>query len=92
MARKQDPKVPPKQLGQKSAQKLLEAHGWTKERGGKHVVKMTKPGAERPITLPCNPPTYPPGLRDGILRQAGLKPSPSDTDLDDGQEKGHTHD
>jgi predicted RNA binding protein YcfA (HicA-like mRNA interferase family) len=31
--------------------KALETEGWNQERGGKHVVKMTKPGA-RPITLP----------------------------------------
>jgi hypothetical protein len=39
-------------LNQKSARKLLEANGWTMTRGGKHVVKMTKPG-ERPITSPA---------------------------------------
>jgi predicted RNase H-like HicB family nuclease len=31
--------------------RLLEANGWTETAGGKHVVKMTKPG-HRPITLP----------------------------------------
>jgi hypothetical protein len=31
--------------------KALQDAGWTQERGGKHVVKMTKKG-ERPITLP----------------------------------------
>ena len=36
-------------LNQKAARKLLEQHGWTMTRGGKHVVKMTKPG-ERPKT------------------------------------------
>ncbi len=42
-------------------------------RGGKHVVKMTKPGA-RPITLPHHKNRdYPPGLATAILRQAGLK-------------------
>jgi hypothetical protein len=34
-------------LNQKSAQKLLESNGWTMVRGGKHVVKMTKPGQRR---------------------------------------------
>jgi predicted RNA binding protein YcfA (HicA-like mRNA interferase family) len=38
-------------LSQKKAIKLLEDNGWTLARGGKHVVKMTKPG-NRPITLP----------------------------------------
>jgi predicted RNase H-like HicB family nuclease len=32
--------------------KRLEAEGWTLERGGKHQVKMTKPG-RRPIALPA---------------------------------------
>ena len=31
-------------LNRKAARKLLEEHGWTMTRGGKHVVKMTKPG------------------------------------------------
>jgi predicted RNA binding protein YcfA (HicA-like mRNA interferase family) len=60
-------------LNQKSARKLLERNGWTMTRGGKHVVKMTKPGA-RPITLPHHKNRdYPPGLTTAILRQAGLK-------------------
>ncbi len=33
--------------------KRLEAEGWSTERGGKHQVKMTRPGC-RPITLPDN--------------------------------------
>jgi predicted RNA binding protein YcfA (HicA-like mRNA interferase family) len=54
--------------------RLLEANGWTEARGGKHVVKMTKPG-RRPITLPHDKGGggYPPGLTAAILRQAGLK-------------------
>ena len=60
-------------LNQKSAQKLLESNGWTMVRGGKHVVKMTKPG-QRPITLPHHKNRdYPAGLTSAILRQAGLK-------------------
>ena len=60
-------------LNQKAARKLLEEHGWTMTRGGKHVVKMTKP-SERPITLPHHKNRdYPPGLTNAILRQAGLK-------------------
>jgi predicted RNA binding protein YcfA (HicA-like mRNA interferase family) len=70
--RGQNPPPIPKTLNQKSARKLLERHGWTQERGGKHVVKMTKPGT-RPITLPYNRGAdYPPGLRAAILKQAGL--------------------
>jgi predicted RNA binding protein YcfA (HicA-like mRNA interferase family) len=38
-------------LSQKKAIKLLKENGWTQARGGKHQVKMTKPGC-RPITLP----------------------------------------
>jgi len=37
-------------LNQRGWIKQLEAEGWTRERGGKHVVKMTKEG-QRPITL-----------------------------------------
>ena len=44
---------PPKTLSQAKAQAWLESQGWTRERGGKHVVKMTKPGC-RPITLPIH--------------------------------------
>jgi predicted RNA binding protein YcfA (HicA-like mRNA interferase family) len=64
----------PKVLNQHTAKRLLEDHGWTEERGGKHVVKMTKPG-RRPITLPHDKGGggYPPGLTAAILRQAGLK-------------------
>jgi predicted RNA binding protein YcfA (HicA-like mRNA interferase family) len=59
-------------LNQKRAVTLLTRHGWTQARGGKHVVKMTKPG-ERPITLPQHGGSdYGPGLTRAILRQAGL--------------------
>ena len=59
-------------MNQKSARKLLEAHGWRMTRGGKHHVKMVKPG-ERPITLPMHRgQDYSEGLRAAILRQAGL--------------------
>lgn len=70
--RGQKPPSIPQTLNQKSARKLLEWHDWTQERGGKHVVKMTKPG-RRPITLPYNHgEDYPPGLRAAILKQAGF--------------------
>lgn len=50
----------------------LEAEGWIQERGGKHVVKMTKEG-KRPITLPRHQgKTYSKGLDAAIRRQAGL--------------------
>lgn len=59
-------------LDQKSAISLLEANGWTRSRGGKHVVKMAKPG-ERPITLPHHHgQSYAKGLTTAIRRQAGL--------------------
>jgi predicted RNA binding protein YcfA (HicA-like mRNA interferase family) len=53
---------------------LLEADGWTETAGGRHVVKMTKPG-RRPITLPHGKGGggYPIGLTMAIMRQAGLK-------------------
>ena len=43
----------PRALNQRSMRKLLEANGWVATVGGKHVVKMEKPG-RRPITLPAN--------------------------------------
>jgi predicted RNA binding protein YcfA (HicA-like mRNA interferase family) len=52
--------------------KRLEAAGWVRERGGKHVVKMTKEGM-RPITLPHHRgQTYGKGLDAAIKRQAAL--------------------
>lgn len=63
----------PKLLNQKRAEALLVRHGWTRTRGGKHVVKMTKPG-HRPLTLPKHGGAeYGPGLTAAILRQAGLR-------------------
>jgi predicted RNA binding protein YcfA (HicA-like mRNA interferase family) len=62
----------PKTLNQRSMKKLLEANGWVAAVGGKHVIKMEKPG-RRPITLPANKRRdYPPGLRAAILREADL--------------------
>lgn len=53
-------------------QDLTLENGWTRSRGGKHVVKMTKPG-ERPITLPHHHgQSYAKGLTAAIRRQAGL--------------------
>jgi predicted RNase H-like HicB family nuclease len=51
---------------QRSMKRLLEANGWIETAGGKHVVKMTKPG-HRPITLPHDKGGggYPIGLIDG---------------------------
>lgn len=63
----------PRVLSQKKAVELLTAHGWTLSQGGKHVVKMEKPG-HRPITLPAHKRAeYGPELTNGILRAAGLK-------------------
>jgi len=60
-------------LSQVTAQALLESHGWVRTRGGKHKVKMEKPG-HGPITLPTNKRRdYPPGLTSAIPKQAGLK-------------------
>lgn len=59
-------------VNQKQWIKLLIEEGWTRERGGKHQVKMTKPGC-RPITLPMHKGRqYPKGLNAAIRRQAGL--------------------
>ncbi|MEX2612343.1 MAG: type II toxin-antitoxin system HicA family toxin, partial [Gaiellaceae bacterium] len=59
-------------LDQRSARKLLEQHGWRMTRGGKHVVKMERPG-NRPITLPHHGGgKYGKGLTAAILREAGL--------------------
>jgi len=61
-----------KRLNQKRAIKLLEQHGWTRSTGGKHVVKMIKPG-HRPITLPaCKREDYSAGLTASIKRVAGI--------------------
>lgn len=58
---------------QKKAIKLLRENGWTQSRGGKHQVKMIKPGC-RPITLPRHKGRdYQPGLTSAILKQAGLQ-------------------
>lgn len=63
----------PKTLNQASAIRLLEAYGWTRGHGGKHDVKMER-ALMRPITLPGNRrKDYPPGLRNAILKQAGIK-------------------
>lgn len=52
--------------------KALEHEGWTRERGGKHQVKMVKRG-KRPITLPQHKGrTYSKGLDGAIRRQACL--------------------
>jgi predicted RNA binding protein YcfA (HicA-like mRNA interferase family) len=60
-------------LNQKKAIKLLRDSGWTQTRGGKHQVKMRKPGC-RPITLPQHKGRdYSPGLTKAILKQAGLR-------------------
>ena len=41
-------------------------------RGGKHVVKMSKPGW-RPVTIPsCHGETLSVGLARSILKQAGI--------------------
>jgi predicted RNA binding protein YcfA (HicA-like mRNA interferase family) len=63
---------PPRILNQKNAIALLQEHGWTLTHGGRHAVKMTKPGY-RPITLPMHHRRdYGRGLTRAILRQAGL--------------------
>lgn len=78
----------PKRLSQRTAQRLLEEHGWTRETGGKHVVKMVKPG-NRPITLPAaKRQDYAAGLTQGILKQAGLLPQGPGGEGDDHGQRG----
>ena len=61
-----------KLLNQKSARKLLEAHDWIKTVGGKHNIKMEKPG-NRPITLPMHKgEDDSAGLTQSILKAAGI--------------------
>jgi predicted RNA binding protein YcfA (HicA-like mRNA interferase family) len=60
-------------MTQKEWIKLLQAEGWTRETGGKHQVKMTKPG-HRPITLPENHRrSDTKGFEAALRRQTGLK-------------------
>lgn len=68
----------PKRLSQKTAKALLKQYGWEETLGGKHNIKMEKPG-ERPITLPMHKGSeYGPGLTTAILREAGLKAGPGE--------------
>jgi predicted RNA binding protein YcfA (HicA-like mRNA interferase family) len=61
-----------KRLSQRTAIRLLRKHGWTQVVGGKHSVKMVKPG-RRPITLPGHRgQDYSPGLTAAILKQAEI--------------------
>ena len=60
-------------FNQRELKRLHKENGWTETLGGKHVVKMTKPG-HRPITLPRHRGRdYSASLAAAILRQAGLK-------------------
>jgi len=64
-----------KLLNQKSAARLLSEHGWAQTAGGKHNVKMTKPGC-RPVTLPKHQgQDYSPGLTRAIFKQARIDPN-----------------
>ncbi|HWF55927.1 MAG TPA: type II toxin-antitoxin system HicA family toxin, partial [Solirubrobacteraceae bacterium] len=59
-------------LNQRTAITLLKRHGWEQQTGGKHSVKMTRPG-DRPVTLPQHSGhDYGPGLTAAVLKQAGL--------------------
>lgn len=60
-------------LSQKKAKEVLCENGWSETIGGKHSVKMVKPG-HRPITLPMpKGRDYSQGLTRAILRQAGIE-------------------
>lgn len=59
-------------MTQKQWIRLLREHGWEQRTGGKHQVKMVKPG-QRPITLPDNKRrSYSKGFEAALRRQAGL--------------------
>lgn len=63
----------PKTANQGEIQRILEARGWVRTIGGKHVVKMEKEG-RRPITLPhCKGQQYGRDLTTRIFKEAGLK-------------------
>jgi predicted RNA binding protein YcfA (HicA-like mRNA interferase family) len=51
--------------------KALQDEGWVRERGGKHQVKMVKPG-KRPMLPQNRGRTYSKGLDAAIRKQAGL--------------------
>lgn len=58
---------------QKQLIRVLTREGWARSSGGKHQVKMSKPG-HRPITIPhFKGAVLPVGLGNAILKQAGLK-------------------
>ena len=62
----------PKVGSQSTAIRVLREDGWTQTKGGKHNVKMSKPG-QRPVTLPHHGgKDYSKGLWAAILREAGL--------------------
>jgi predicted RNA binding protein YcfA (HicA-like mRNA interferase family) len=68
-----------KLLDQRGAIKLMRQDGWRVTRGGKHVVKMIKPG-RRPVTLPRNHgEPYSRGLSHDIIKQAGLNSTEATT-------------
>jgi predicted RNA binding protein YcfA (HicA-like mRNA interferase family) len=78
-----DPRNPPRVVSHDSMKALLLAAGWNAGVGGKHSTKMQLAG-HRPITLPRHSgKDYGPDLRNRILQQAGLKPTPEDDDIDD---------
>jgi predicted RNA binding protein YcfA (HicA-like mRNA interferase family) len=57
---------------QKQLKKRLKGEGWVNTGGGKHVIKMSKPG-HRPITIPmCGGETLDVALSSSILKQAGI--------------------
>ena len=77
MAKKQNDL--PRTMNQREAIALLKEHGWIRERGGNHQVKMTKEG-QRPVTLPEHRgSTYSVSFTAAILSQAGLR-TPSQGD------------
>src|SRR5216683_3968542 len=76
----------PRVLSQRTARALLEAHDWTCERGGKHVIKMVK-RASGPSRSRC---TRARTTRQGSQRRSCVRPG-SRRAADDGQRKTGLH-
>jgi predicted RNA binding protein YcfA (HicA-like mRNA interferase family) len=61
-------------LNQRRAIDLLQKHGWTLDRGGKHAVKMVKEGWA-PVALPRHHGgDYSKRLTHKICKEAGIEP------------------
>ncbi|MEJ7798369.1 MAG: type II toxin-antitoxin system HicA family toxin [Solirubrobacteraceae bacterium] len=57
---------------QKEWIRVLQDSGWTRDRGGKHQVKMTKPGERPDHAAREQAPRLQQGFEAALRRQAGL--------------------